>query len=191
MNIRCIGLVLVFILFASCSVLLLSCKNPNPDYSTTLSVEEQKLYDLIMQYRAEKKLPVIPLSKSLTFVAQTHVKDLADHFVWDTDCNLHSWSDKGDWTSCCYTSDHAKAECMWNKPREMTSYRGSGYEISFGGAKNYLATAEAAINSWKRSSGHNAVIINEGIWKDRWNAIGIGIYKGFACVWFGKETDEL
>ena len=51
-------------------------------------------------------------------------------------------------------------------------------------------TAEYAINSWKKSSGHNAVIINSGGWNDKWNAIGIGIYKGFAVVWFGKESEN-
>jgi hypothetical protein len=48
------------------------------------------------------------------------------------DCNMHSWSDKGFnvWNSCCYTSDHAEAECMWDKPREITfgSFTGFGYE---------------------------------------------------------------
>jgi len=191
MNIRCISLVIVLILVADCGFLLFSCQKPDPVSSTiALSSEEQKLYDLIMRYREEKQLPVIPLSESLTFVAQTHVKDLADNFDMGKTCNMHSWSDKGNWTACCYTSDHAKAECMWNKPREMTSYKGYGYEISHGGSKNYLATAESAFNGWKNSSGHNAVMINEGVWKDKWNAIGIGIYKGYACVWFGKESDE-
>jgi uncharacterized protein YkwD len=45
-------------------------------YSQVLSDEESKLYNIIMQYRNEKGLPDIPLSKSLTFVAQTHVQDL-------------------------------------------------------------------------------------------------------------------
>ncbi|MCB0478728.1 MAG: hypothetical protein KDC84_11215 [Crocinitomicaceae bacterium] len=150
---------------------------------------EKKLYDLIMTYRKEKGLPEIPLSKSLTIVAQTHVKDLHENQPVKGNCNLHSWSDKGEWSSCCYTSDHAKAECMWNKPKELTSYEGRGYEISHG-TYGGEATPEGALNGWKRSTPHNNVIINKGIWDDEWKAIGVGMYKGFAVVWFGKETDE-
>jgi uncharacterized protein YkwD len=51
-------------------------------------------------------------------------------------------------------------------------------------------TANYALESWKESSGHNAVIINQGIWKNQWNAIGVGVFKGFAVVWFGNEIDN-
>lgn len=47
-----------------------------------------------MQYRIEKGLAEIPLSKSLTFVAQTHVKDMELNPASGY-CNMHSWSDKG------------------------------------------------------------------------------------------------
>ena len=154
-----------------------------------LTSEETKLYNLIMGYRKQKGLPNIPVSKSLTFVAQTHAKDLADNKPNTGKCNLHSWSNKGKWTSCCYTGDHAQAKCMWNKPRELTSYKGDGYEISYWHSSS--AKAQEALNTWKKSSGHNAVIVNEGSWKKiKWNAIGIGIYKGYAVVWFGKEPDK-
>lgn len=166
-------------------------KQEESNKTLVLSNEEQKLYNLIMEYRKQKGLPSILLSQSLTLVAQTHVRDLEDNFVLGTNCNTHSWSDKGRWTSCCYTSDHAQKECMWNKPRELTSYKGNGFEIAFGGAKGYVVTAEAALKAWKGSSGHTQVIINSDIWKKHpWNAIGIGIYKGYAVVWFGKEEDK-
>ena len=156
-----------------------------------LTSAEIELYRILMEYRKEKGLPSIPISKSLTYVAQVHAKDLQENFVRGTECNMHSWSDKGNWTPCCYTSDHAQARCMWEKPRELTSYKGYGYEIAHGGGGTYLATPESALNGWKNSSGHNAVIINQGIWADRaWNAIGLGIYKGYALVWFGHEIDE-
>jgi len=114
-----------------------------------LTLEEVKLYDKIMEYRKEKNLPTIPLSQSLTFVAKTHVKDLADHNPnHGNKCNMHSWSNKGDWTSDCYTSDHAQAKCMWDKPRELTTYQGNGYEISHGspGHPEYVVTADSALN---------------------------------------------
>jgi hypothetical protein len=106
----------------------------------TLSSEEELLYNLIMEYRRENGLPPIPLSKSLTFVAQTHAKDLDTPGVVTGNCNGHSWSANGNWKSCCYTADHAKPHCIWDKPRELTCvsdngltcYRGNGFEIADG-----------------------------------------------------------
>ena len=162
--------------------------------SQDLSDEELKLYTMINDYRNSKGLKNIPISKSLTFVAQTHARDLVNNKPYmGANCNSHSWSNKGDWTPCCYTSNHARAKCMWDKPRELTSYKGNGFEIATGylSEPEFKITAETALQSWKGSSGHNSVIINQGIWhKHKWNAIGIGIYKGFAVVWFGKEKDK-
>ena len=152
--------------------------------------EELKLYNLLNEYRKAKGLSKIDLSESLTFVAQTHVKDLTDNKPAKGSCNMHSWSDKGNWTACCYTRDHAKAQCMWDKPRELTTYKGDGFEISYG-TSGYPVSAEGALSGWKSSSGHNSVIINEGIWKDmNWTAIGVGIYGGYAVVWFGTQKDS-
>ncbi len=170
-------------------LVLLICIKSGFLFSQVLSDEESKLYKLLMEYRKEKGLPLIPVSKSLTIVAQTHVRDLQENFTRESGCNMHSWSNKGKWTACCYTPDHAQAECMWRKPQELTTYAGNGYEIAHGG-QNYIATAEKAISGWKNSVGHNAVMINEGIWKDKWNAVGIGIYGGYAVVWFGIEFEN-
>src|SRR5690606_31494101 len=114
-----------------------------------LSAEEMKLYNLIMDYRKQKKLPKIPLSRSLTYVAQTHCKDLSQNKVIQGDCNAHSWSDKGEWTSCCYTPDHRQKECMWNKPKELTGYTSDGYEIAY--YHSAAAKADQALASWKTS----------------------------------------
>ncbi len=162
---------------------------------TTLSAEELKLYNLIMTYRESKGLAKIPLSNSLTYVAQEHCKDLAlNKPDLKGSCNAHSWSDKGEWTSCCYTPDHAKSSCMWDKPRELTSYTDDGFEIAVGSSDpkytGFVMTADYAISSWKKSTGHNNVIINADVWKElEWNAIGVGIHDGFATVWFGQSKD--
>ncbi|TVR80970.1 MAG: CAP domain-containing protein [Chitinophagaceae bacterium] len=158
----------------------------------SLSEEEMKLYNGLMEYRESKGLPNIPLSKSLTYVAQTHVQDLVYNKPDKKPCNPHSWSDKGKWSSCCYTDDHTKAKCMWDKPRELTSYTGDGYEIAAGSndcCSDFKMTADVALEGWKNSPGHNSVIVNDGIWENQWNAIGVGLYKGFAVVWFGEEYD--
>lgn len=165
----------------------------NQSFSQRLTSEEEKLYQLIMEYRQQNGLPSIPRSPSLTIVAQTHSKDLADNNPVTRKCNMHSWSDQGRWTACCYTSDHARSECMWRKPGELTAYKGNGYEIAYNisGSGNPVADAARALQSWKGSPGHNSVILNLNVWKSlRWQAIGIGIYKGYAVVWFGEEVDK-
>ena len=107
---------------------------------------------------------------------------------------MHSWSENPAWSSCCYTPDHKQAKCMWDKPRELTNYRGDGFEISYWSTKQFLTPEEAAIDmleGWKKSPGHNDMIINRNTWKSvKWKAIGIGIYGGYADVWFGEEEDS-
>lgn len=155
-----------------------------------ISDEEQKLYALISKYRQSKRLNKIPLSAKLTRVAQLHARDLAENYTYgNAQCNLHSWSEAGNWTACCYTSDHSNPSCMWNKPKEISGYGGPGYEIAYYHSAG--ATAEAALNIWKTSPGHNTVIVNQGNWKSlAWKAIGIGIHNQYAVVWFGEAEDE-
>ena len=152
-----------------------------------LTSNEQELYDLIMAYRKSKKLSMIPLSPSLTIVAQTHSKDLSVNRPDKGDCNAHSWSKNGKWTSCCYTSDHAKASCMWDKPKELSKYKYPGYEISCVGTGEL--SPEEALKTWKASKAHNNVILNGDIWDTKWEAIGIGMYGGYATVWFGHYPE--
>ncbi|HZY78388.1 MAG TPA: CAP domain-containing protein [Cyclobacteriaceae bacterium] len=156
-----------------------------------LSDEEKKLYDLMMQYRKSKKLKPIPLSSKLTKTAQAHVRDLSANYTYEegNKCNPHSWSDKGNWTSCCYTSDHKAAQCMWDKPREIAGYTGPGYEIAYWTSAE--ANAVEGLEGWKKSPGHNPLIVNTGIWeKIEWKAVGIGFYGNFGVVWFGEQTDD-
>lgn len=147
------------------------------------------LIELLNDYRAENGLGPIPASSSLCTVGDLHAQDLAGeapHTV--ADCNLHSWSDAGAWSGCCYTPDHAAAQCMWDKPRELTDYPGNGYENAAGGGGS-LGPAEA-LELWKGSPGHNAVMLNEGTWANlTWNAVGVGISGGYAVLWFGEESD--
>ncbi|TVQ23367.1 MAG: CAP domain-containing protein [Spirochaetaceae bacterium] len=158
--------------------------------AATLTSEEQLLYDLIMEYRREHDLPEIPLSRSLTFVAQVHARDTA-YNEFPPHCNGHSWSDNGPWQGGCYTADHANAPLMWEKPQELTPYPGSGFEISCS-SYSIDATANRCLAAWQTSPGHDQVIRNAGPWSQMdWNAIGIGMYGTEAHVWFGSETDPL
>jgi hypothetical protein len=170
-----------YFLFSAAIFFISGCDNEKPASDGTLFGE-------INAYRVQKGLQEIPMSKSLTKVAETHVKDLVENQPVKGKCNMHSWSDKGNWTVCCYTDDHAAAACMWSKPRELTTYKGNGYEIA--AWYSIDITPEMALKLWKGSTGHNNVILNKDIWKDlEWKAMGAAIYKGYAVVWFGEETD--
>src|SRR5882672_1376929 len=128
---------------------------PPPSSETCLNTEENKLYHLIMAYRKEKKLKPIPFSAKLTQVAQAHVRDLMANFDYDnkSNCNPHTWSDKGNWSACCYTPDHKLAKCMWDKPKEIAGYTGNGFEIAYFSSAG--ATAAEGLEGWKKSPGHN------------------------------------
>lgn len=159
---------------------------------TCLNSEEEALSNLINAYRSEKGLPPIPLSQSLTHVAQAHVRDLYENRPDTGNCNLHSWSNKGSWTPVCYTADHRNARGMWEKPKEITGgiYTAYGFEIAYWHSAQ--ATAAAAFDLWKQSGSHNPIIVEENIWKGmNWRAMGIGIYQNYAVVWFGQADDPL
>ena len=167
-------------------------EKPLPDICLTQT--ELDLYNLINEYRAQKGLPEVKLSASLSFVARTHAKDQTDNFKDGNRCNMHSWSNKGSWSSCCYTPDHSKSKCMWDKPRELTNYKSDGFEISFYSTYPFStdeALAKFILDGWKKSPSHNDVILNKKIWKDmKWLAIGIGVYGEYANVWFGLAEDN-
>lgn len=157
-----------------------------------LSEKEAKLYYGINAYRESLGLPKLSLSKSLTTVARTHVADSNAHTpenqvdVRGIQGNLHSWSSYGSWTPVVYTSDHNYAAYMWSKPSELTSYPGSGFEIS--AWYSLTMTPEVALDSWKGSPGHNAVMTTQGMWSDL-KTMGVGIDGKYAHVWFGQDAD--
>ena len=157
-----------------------------------VSEKEAKLYYIINAYRESKGLQKLSFSKSLTIVARTHVSDSNTYTPENQrdsrgmQGNLHSWSNHGSWTPVVYTSDHEYAANMWSKPRELTSYTGNGYEISSWYGSNI--TPEDALDLWKNSSGHNAVMTTQGDWSDL-KTMGVAIDGKDAHVWFGSAAD--
>ena len=146
--------------------------------------EESKLHQLVNEYRGQYGLSAIPLSPSLSLVANRHVRDLHENIGYLT----HGWS------NCPYDASNSDTHpCMWQAPQRFgTSYTGNGFENAIGASNGYQATATSSLEGWKNSSSHNAVILNKGIWnKYPWNALGVGIYKGYAVLWFGKEVDPV
>ena len=157
-----------------------------------VSEKEAKLYYIINAYRESQGLQKLSFSKSLTTVARTHVSDSNTYTPENQrdsrgmQGNLHSWSNHGSWTPMVYTSDHEYAANMWSKPRELTSYTGNGYEISSWSGGNI--TPEDALDLWKNSSGHNAVMTTQGNWSDL-KTMGVAIDGKYAHVWFGSAAD--
>lgn len=168
-----------------------------PNAQDALSVEELALYHMIMAYRAESGLAPIPLSADLTLVAGRHVVDTTEN-IWGAGLELPSGTNLHSWSDAPYYADHSAASVMWDAPERLgTDYGGSGFEISAAG----YGSIEDALVGWQNSSGHNQVIMNEGIWASQtWNAIGVGVemngpdggpYGGRAYhVWFGRELDN-
>jgi copper amine oxidase domain protein len=157
-----------------------------------VSEKEAKLYYIINAYRESQGLSKLSFSKSLTIVARIHVSDSNTYTPENQrdsrgmQGNLHSWSNHGSWTPVVYTSDHEYADNMWSKPRELTSYTGNGYEISSWYSGNI--TPEYALDLWKNSSGHNAVMTTQGDWSDL-KTMGVAIDGKYAHVWFGSTAD--
>ncbi len=160
-----------------------------------LEAEENKLYQMINQYRVQNGISSISASLSLNLVANRHVRDVAE--------NSNLYSRKGQnwihgWSNCHYDANNINTfSCMWEAPKRLgTPYPGIGFENFCGSPdpkyRDFIMTAKYAFDTWQKSRLHNEIILNQGKWqKYKWNALGIGIYKGYAALWFGAEHDPL
>ncbi len=164
-----------------------------------LSAKEEELFRLVNEYRQSNGLPPIANSRSLNKVARLHAIDLFTNAPAEGEdsrglaCSLHSWSDKGPWESVCYTKDHAYAESMWDKPREITKfvYTGDGYENAYSTSEQEV-DPQRVLEAWKSSPSHNAILLESGIWRSsNLLAFGVGIHKNYAVMWVGTLIDPL
>lgn len=154
-----------------------------------ISEDEFRLYKLINAVRSEHGLPLIKLSKSLSFVAKEHVLDLNLNHPDSSICNLHSWSDKGNWTACCYQPYVYDQKCMWNKPDELTNYRANGYELAYWDES--VIIPDSIIGVLEDVPQALQMILGLGQWSDKkWYALGVGIMNNYVAVWFGARTDH-
>lgn len=175
------------------SSLLLSCAALPPASGGRVEPpadRQLRFADTVNAYRAARRLPRIEVAPSLMAVARAHLDDLERRHRRGGQCNMHSWSTAGAWSACCYTPDHAAAECMWNKPREITrgAYTAAGYEI----VAHYTdpITPARALQIWQESPAHHAMLMNTGRWADNtWRALGAAIGEHYAVVWFAEERD--
>ncbi len=151
----------------------------NPE-EVCISTIEKELIQSVHQYRKSIGLKAVPISTSLSIVAQKHVRELNDELKDLT----HSW------VGCTYHKLDAKTfNCMWDMPRKLTGYPGKGYECGFSKSGSSFSATEI-LEAWINSKGHHHVIANKGTWKAlEWNAMGVAIYGNYAVIWFGIEKD--
>ena len=177
---------------------LLDVDNPE------LSAKEKELIKLVNDYREQHGKKRLKVSKSLMKVARTHINDLNMNFDMNNPPvdargikgNMHSWSDKGNWTPVVYTDDHEYSKLMHIKPKEITGYNQSGYEVAVNG---FMITPQRALKSWQNSPEHNDVILSQNKWTDPTpeqikhgfsglSNMGVAINGDYACIWFSRDV---
>ncbi len=158
-----------------------------------LSPAEAQLAKLINDYRVAEGHQPVPVSRSLTEVAQWHAWDLSINPNGNPACTLFSWSEAGLglWNPGCLQSDLSEIEIMWDKPAEITSgvYSNSGFElIAFSSSSQNPA---AFLSLWQASQSNNELLLNEDLWAgfDPWPAMGVAIKGNYATAWFGGLAD--
>jgi len=161
-------------------------KSQIPDFC--LTQDEYRLYSLINNYRTKQGLGIIPISKSLCYVAKIHARDLSINNPDTSFCSLNSWSDKGLWTACCHSRYTPNPACIVNKPAELTKYTGEGHELTYWDSEKLHP--DTVLRFWQSIEQAKEVLLNQKKWSYfNWKALGVGLYKGYACVWVGEVTD--
>ena len=154
-----------------------------------MSANELKLAKAINQIRKEHGKKPIKISVSLTYVAEAHVKDLQINHPDTSICNLSSWSNKGKWTPVCYNPYVVDRKAMWDKPRELTRYPYNGYELAAYMQDGIILDSLSEL--WDTLAESLDMITTEGVWsKKHWEAMGVGISRNYASVWFGQREDR-
>lgn len=176
-------LLLLFLLFS------LNISAQTYDYENVcLNANEQKLAKLINDFRKENKKNNLPLSKALTIVAKAHVADLQNNKPDTSVCLTGSWSDKGNWTPCCYNRYIVKEDCMWDKPKELTKYPYRGYELSY--FEEGIIQVDSLFSVWMTSEETKDMLLTHGNFSSKkWETIGLAVGENYACVWFGQRAD--
>lgn len=166
--------------------------NTQPHPSDALSLTELTFYHQIMAYRAAEGLDAIPLSLGLTTTAGRHAADTT-YNIWEARLDLPDGTDLRSWSDAPYFSDERDVSVMTQAPQRIgTGYSDAGYEIA---ASGFLNSA-TALEEWKKFSGINDMLLNEGAWSILdWDAIGIGIETHATLppiyyVWFGDAADS-
>jgi hypothetical protein len=155
-----------------------------------LTKEEYRLYSIINDYRTKQGLGIVPISRSLCYVAKIHARDLFFNRPDTSFCSLNSWSDKGQWVACCHSRYTPNPACIVNKPAELTKYPGEGHELCYWDSEELQP--DTVFNFWLSIEQAREILLNQKKWSYfKWNAMGVGLYKGYASVWVGEALDTV
>jgi hypothetical protein len=155
-----------------------------------LTKDEYRLYSLINTYRTKNGLSIIPVSRSLCYVAKIHARDLYINNPDTASCSLNSWSDQGNWTACCHSRKTPNPVCIVSKPKELAKYPGEGHELAYWDSQ--ALNPDTVLKFWQSYEQTRDLILNKNKWSYfNWKALGVGLYKGYACVWVGEVTDTV
>ncbi len=141
------------------------------------SDDEKSLFEIVNKYRVASGRTAIKLSTSLSMLANRRMLDLQQNMRSLT----HSWS------NCPYDiKNQSSWPCVLDAPKRLNSgYNGQGYETLYRTATG-SAQPNAAITAWKKSSLHNSIILNQGMFQDMpWDEVGVAIDGQFVALWFG------
>ena len=153
-----------------------------------ITQQEFRLYKMVNEFRARLTLDPIPLSKSLSYVAKTHAADLSAHYPMGEDCNMHSWSDQGDWKPFCFPADQDRKNDVKDKAQELTAYPGKAWEITYWDNTDLDLTM--VLDFWRSIPYTSEMLTNTGKWKEvAWKSLGVGIKDGYVLLWFGQKDD--
>jgi sRNA-binding regulator protein Hfq len=154
-----------------------------------ISFDEQLLFDKINLIRDDYGKPELDFSISLSYLAEVHVEDLLLNNPDTSICNLSSWSDKGEWTPCCYNSYVVNQDCMWDKPKEITNFTYRGYELAAYFEDGF--NVDSVINLWSGSKPVLDMILTEGNFKKKkWICMGVAFNDHYVSVWFAQRADR-
>lgn len=180
---------LLVILLLNISPALVLAQNKLPG-DFCLSLDEKNLYNAINTLLTEYDQKTVKLSASLSYVAKLHVNDLLVNKPDTSVCNLSSWSDKGDWTPCCHNPYVPQQDCMWDKPKELTSYPYRGYELVAYFEDDF--NVDSVINLWSSSKSVLDMLLTRGNFSEKkWVCMGAGINERYVSVWFGQRPDKV
>lgn len=147
-----------------------------------ISQQEKELHQIVNEYRAKNNLPKIPLSDSLSIVANRHLLDLAKNLKSLT----HGWS------NCPFDLKNQNTwNCVFESPKRLNvGYSGNGYENLYRNLEGN-ATPVLALEAWKKSEMHNSLLLNLNNWKDtQFDAFGMAVSGEYIALWFGSKASN-
>jgi len=154
-----------------------------------ISAEDNKLYESINLFLLENGQKELSLSKSLSYVANLHITDLIQNHPDTSICNLSSWSNNGNWTSCCYQKYVPNQDCMWDKPKELTNFKYRGYELVLFFEEEF--NSDTVMQLLLSSNAVIDMLLTKGDYsKKKWVCLGLANNKEYASIWFAQRADN-